>query len=83
MRLRAMQLSEGAGYRTRHCEAVDKGTGRICTQSTREGKPYCPDHVENHPYVQDLLNRMEAVGITGPGIEVQGVEPPELMTKVG
>lgn len=26
-----------------------------CTDSTREGKPYCPDHVERHSYVQEIL----------------------------
>ena len=23
--------------------------------STREGKPFCPDHVEMHPYVQEVV----------------------------
>lgn len=27
-----------------------------CTKTTREGKPYCPDHVDNHPYVQSILH---------------------------
>jgi hypothetical protein len=26
-----------------------------CNQATREGKPFCSDHVELHPYVQRLL----------------------------
>jgi hypothetical protein len=25
-------------------------------KTTREGKPYCPDHVERHPYVQSILD---------------------------
>jgi len=30
-----------------------------CDQSTREGKPYCPDHVEEHPYVQEILSTLQ------------------------
>lgn len=26
-----------------------------CVERTREGKPYCPDHVDHLPYVQELL----------------------------
>ena len=26
-----------------------------CQNSTREGKPFCPDHVERHDYVQGIL----------------------------
>lgn len=29
-----------------------------CTQTTREGKPYCPDHVDHHPYVQSILSML-------------------------
>lgn len=29
-----------------------------CTQTTREGKPFCPDHVEHHPYVQAILSTL-------------------------
>ncbi len=35
---------------TRYCEVPS------CTQTTREGKPYCPDHVDRSPYVQDVLS---------------------------
>ncbi|MDC3379430.1 hypothetical protein OAX78_04020 [Planctomycetota bacterium] len=35
---------------TRACAA------RRCAATTREGKPYCPDHVESHPYVQNILS---------------------------
>lgn len=38
--------------KTKHCEAPD------CHAATREGKPYCSDHVEEHPYVQDLLDKL-------------------------
>jgi hypothetical protein len=37
----------------RHCEAI---TGSVtCGKATREGKAYCPDHVEHNPYVAALL----------------------------
>ena len=26
-----------------------------CMKTTREGKPFCPDHVELHPYVQGVV----------------------------
>lgn len=30
-----------------------------CTESTREGKPYCPDHVDHNTYVQELMARLD------------------------
>ncbi len=39
---------------TRFCKELG------CEQTTREGKPYCPDHVENHPYVQEILDTLAA-----------------------
>lgn len=33
----------------RHCAAEN------CPAATREGKEYCTDHVEMHPYVQEML----------------------------
>jgi predicted transcriptional regulator len=30
-----------------------------CPHSTREGKPYCTDHVDHHPYVQDLISQLD------------------------
>ena len=33
----------------RSCEANG------CAKSTREGKPYCPDHFDLHPYVKEIL----------------------------
>ena len=30
----------------------------ICKATTREGKPYCPDHVADNPYVQSVLENM-------------------------
>ena len=35
--------------RSRDCSASG------CMNSTREGKPFCPDHVEMHPYVQEVV----------------------------
>ena len=32
-----------------------------CLHSTREGKPYCPDHVKEHPYVQGILSTLQDV----------------------
>ncbi|MGE0710712.1 MAG: hypothetical protein AB7N76_11985 [Planctomycetota bacterium] len=31
-----------------------------CNKTTREGKPYCPDHVERHEYVQGILEILAA-----------------------
>ncbi|MCA8923533.1 MAG: hypothetical protein KDD82_17080 [Planctomycetes bacterium] len=30
-----------------------------CDQTTREGKPFCPDHVEEHPYVREILSTLQ------------------------
>lgn len=38
---------------TRHCEAEG------CRAATREGKPFCSEHVERHPYVQQVLAQLE------------------------
>lgn len=32
-----------------------------CSTSTRERKPYCTEHVREHPYVTDLLARLSAI----------------------
>lgn len=37
----------------RHCDVAG------CTESTREGKPYCPDHVDHNPYVQELIAKLD------------------------
>lgn len=36
----------------RHCEHPG------CNQATREGKAYCSEHVEEHPYVKELIARL-------------------------
>ena len=38
---------------TRHCEMEG------CGAATREGKPFCSEHVERHPYVQQVLAQLE------------------------
>ena len=38
---------------TQHCGAPG------CSRATRENKPYCSDHVDQHPYVQGLLGKLE------------------------
>lgn len=40
--------------RTRHCSAAN------CARATREGKPFCSEHVERLPYVQGLLDQLAA-----------------------
>jgi len=42
---------------TQYCEAILDGGGK-CGLNTREGKLYCPAHVEKHSYIVDLLNRI-------------------------
>lgn len=37
---------------TRHCELPD------CGVATRAGKPFCSTHVQEHPYIQELLHIM-------------------------
>jgi DNA-binding MarR family transcriptional regulator len=37
---------------TRHCEVEG------CGVATREGKPYCSEHVERHPYVRQVLAQL-------------------------
>lgn len=39
---------------TLRCKASD------CGASTREGKPYCPDHVDQNDYVKSLIAKLDA-----------------------
>jgi hypothetical protein len=32
-----------------------------CTNATRERKPYCTEHVSDHPYVLELMSQIERV----------------------
>ena len=47
-------FSRSTNSTTRSCDAPG------CSATTREGKPYCPDHVEQHPYVQSILDLLTA-----------------------
>ena len=29
-----------------------------CENTTRERKPFCAEHVEEHPYISDLMDRL-------------------------
>lgn len=74
--------------------AMDQGTGTTrlcrstgCDQTTREGKPFCPDHVEHHPYVQEILGTLaereaeeERVRTAGaPAVDPSGLTARELV----
>ena len=55
MILRTLSLEEPEKRRApRSCEASG------CGRSTRERKPFCPDHVEQHAYVQEVLGKLAA-----------------------
>ncbi len=54
-----MRLTNLSGFFTgprriapRHCEQAG------CDQATREGKAFCSEHVEEHPYVKELIARL-------------------------
>lgn len=44
-------LFDPGSYRSRSRGCSAPG----CLKSTRESKPFCPDHVELHPYVQEIV----------------------------
>lgn len=48
----AFQATAAKRTTPRHCEKPG------CNQATRESKAFCVDHVDEHPYVQNLLNRL-------------------------
>jgi len=39
---------------TPNCRDVVRCFANGCDERTRDGKPYCPEHVEHHPYVREL-----------------------------
>jgi len=45
----------------------------ICEKATREGKPFCPEHVEHNDYVRDILQILE----------VQAEEHAKVLTRAG
>ncbi len=51
---------------TRTCEV------RECAKTTREGKPYCPDHVERHLYVQWILEQISGMDHAAQEIKEHG-----------
>jgi len=60
--VQVLERNLGGSRTAQHCTV--KVNGQECGQNTREGKPWCSDHVVDHsPYVQDLIQRIEgAVG---------------------
>lgn len=50
---RMLAAALSSRVRPRYCEAVG------CSAPTRERKPYCSEHVEQHPYVRTLLDALE------------------------
>ena len=66
---------------TRSCEQPS------CFKSTREGKPFCPDHVEQHSYVKNILGILaereaeeERVRKSGPeAVDIEGLTATELV----
>lgn len=52
--LRVQQITYGSAGEARRCESPG------CSRATREGKPFCPEHVTSHPYVQELERTLEA-----------------------
>lgn len=46
------ERKKGGGKRSRTCEAAG------CLEHTNEGKPYCTEHVDRHPYVAALLAQL-------------------------
>lgn len=47
--------TEPRHYGAQHRTATKSCQADGCSASTREGKPFCPDHVEKHGYVQNIL----------------------------
>lgn len=60
-----MPSFEGLGaFRLSYLTDSDDGEVKVCSidgcrSTTRNRKPYCTRHVDNHPHVQELLQRME------------------------
>jgi biotin operon repressor len=49
------RISSPTRHERRRCSVAG------CELKTREGKPFCSDHVEEHPYVQGVLDQVEAM----------------------
>jgi len=72
------------------CRDVVRCLAERCTQRTRSGKPYCPDHVEQHPYVQELQamlvqqrNEIDQVARLGVrAVDTEGLTANELLLQL-
>jgi len=51
--MEAEVVTETYVQKTKRCDVFG------CIELTRENKPFCLEHIERAPYVQDLLRRME------------------------
>lgn len=58
--------SEPSTSQTRICKT------ETCKETTREGKLFCTDHVELHPYVQYLLKRIADRATEDEKVRMQG-----------
>lgn len=56
----------------RHCEVSG------CGKSTREGKAFCTDHVELHPYVRALLEQLEQRAAEDDAVRARGARAANL-----
>lgn len=75
---------------TPNCRDVVRCFAERCDLRTRDGKPYCPDHVELHPYVQELqamlaeqrgeIERVERRGVRA--VDPSGLTANELMLQL-
>lgn len=63
---------EGGNHKgTSSCQAV------TCGRTTREGKPYCSDHVDQSPYVRKVLNEIARREIEVHTLETGGALRPD------
>jgi len=82
--LRLGMFSGSSAGQTRTCSANG------CPETTREGKVYCTDHIENQPYVKSLLKQMEVrgkedyeVNMCGPkAVNMKGITVQEIMLQL-
>lgn len=56
MKLMEIQRKEPLNKPTTHCTFGDvEGLGGVCLLPTREGKPFCPEHIYMLPYAAQVL----------------------------
>jgi len=53
-----------------------KKTG--CTKNTAEQKPFCTDHIDEHPYVRELLKNHELVDVEHEQVRKKGMRAVDL-----